>query len=439
MLDPAPSIRPSQSWCECSPLQVIHAIAPPQTVIHIGAGTGEGELHQWHTWGVPQALLLDADAARLVWAEQLAAANPGWQVCAAIVAEADDPVIYHYASNPAEDGLTPATMLLTLWPNLRATGQEQRTAQRLDTLLAQPGAPATAHGSTWLLVECLPALPILQGADRTLAHCLVIGVRALLQPVAGLTAGADLSSIASYLRGHGFKHVATVEGHQPAIGHALFVRDWQFALQQQRIDYSAHTHTATELQGSIAALQAQTDLLAKEKASLMAGNAQLIATATELGTQRDAETAAKAEAIAQLDRLRQQRVKIIADYDQLARARDELSLERDAEAAAKAEALAQRHTETLAKAAAQTQCNALSLEKVQLIAAHNALAQQKADLLVQLTTCQQEHATLLQRVQQLEAVNSARTYRQQMQQEELVKAEAQIDLIKDLIFREPGL
>ena len=52
---------------------------------------------------------------------------------------------------------------------------------------------------------------------------------------------------------------------------------------------------------------------------------------------------------------------------------------------------------------------------------------------------QQEATTLQQRNQQLEIDNQENTLRQQLLQEELIKAEAQIELIKDLLLREPGL
>jgi hypothetical protein len=44
-----------------------------------------------------------------------------------------------------------------------------------------------------------------------------------------------------------------------------------------------------------------------------------------------------------------------------------------------------------------------------------------------------------QRLQQQESDNLESSHRQQLMHEELVRAEAQIDLIKDLLLREPGL
>ncbi len=44
-----------------------------------------------------------------------------------------------------------------------------------------------------------------------------------------------------------------------------------------------------------------------------------------------------------------------------------------------------------------------------------------------------------QQIQQLEQEASESLHRQQLLHEELIKAEAQIELIKDLLLREPGL
>jgi hypothetical protein len=101
-------------------------------------------------------------------------------------------------------------------------------------VVAQTGMTSAPEGAnTWLLVDCLPALPILQGAVGTLARCSVVCVRALLQPVAGITGGATLQELDSFLHGHGFKRVDVQESLQPAVGHALYVRDWAQAQRAQ--------------------------------------------------------------------------------------------------------------------------------------------------------------------------------------------------------------
>ena len=451
MIPPTPPARLGRR--ESSPLQLLQALAPPQSLIHIGAGTGQGELHQWHSWGLPQVFVVDADIDRLTWVEPLAAANPGWQVREAIVADVDDTVTYYQASNPAEDGLFPAGPLRALWPNLRVTGQDQRAAQRLDTLLAQADAPTTAHGNTWLLIDCLPALPILHGAAATLRHCTVIAVRVLLQPVVGIGAGAGLSEIEDFLQRHGFKGVASIEGHQPAIGHTLFVRDWPAALQLQADCASAQAQLATEVQARLTELQDQLDRLRLQRSKLISDYDQLARARDQVGLERDQLAQEKSSLIVTQEDLTRAKAELTTQRDAEAQAKGAAITQRDQEAKAKAEALAQRDaqaqlaTERQASVATlQTQIDQLAQEKSSLIVTQEDLTRAKAELTTQRdaeaqakASAQQEIISLQQRIQQLEADTQQTQYRHQLQHEEMIKAEAQIELIKDLLLREPGL
>jgi hypothetical protein len=74
----------------------------------------------------------------------------------------------------------------------------------------------------------------------------------------------------------------------------------------------------------------------------------------------------------------------------------------------------------------------LTRAKAELTTQRDAEAQAKA-------SAQQEIISLQQRIQQLEADTQQTQYRHQLQHEEMIKAEAQIELIKDLLLREPGL
>src|SRR5690606_34859701 len=105
--------------------------------------------------------------------------------------------------------------LLGLWPNLRALPHSTQPARRLDTLLAQhplPGAlgdsPAApdAH-PIWLIIDCLPALRILQGAPRTLATVGVVCLRAVLDPARLDAPAASLAASTEFLAEHGFRCV----------------------------------------------------------------------------------------------------------------------------------------------------------------------------------------------------------------------------------------
>jgi hypothetical protein len=209
-------------------IELLHALFPPATLIHVGVGMGVGAMHQWHEWDVPQAWLIDADAAHLGWAKHLAEGKSGWTVLDAIIADANGEAEFFRASNPAESSLVATGKLAVFWPNIRLAEQLTRPVSRLDTLLEQyPQPPDTDDGAAaWLIVDCLPALRILKGAAATLDRCSVLWLRAVLQSMPGEEPDVTLDALASYLHPLGFRCIQIVEGNHPAIGEVLFVRDW---------------------------------------------------------------------------------------------------------------------------------------------------------------------------------------------------------------------
>ncbi len=214
----------------CYP-ELLRLIFPPQAVIHIGAGTGNGDMHLWRQWQVPCALIVDADEARLDWAVKVAADNPAWQVYSAVLAESDDEIDYYSASNPGEDGLISSEKLTVLWPNLRISKQIRCRGRRLDNLLNEEGLAALRKSSSvWVLIDCLSSMSILQGAGNELDRWSVLWLRVLLKPLIEDPAVATLNDIEAFLHPHGYRCVHIIEGNHPAIGEVLFVRDWHAVL-----------------------------------------------------------------------------------------------------------------------------------------------------------------------------------------------------------------
>jgi hypothetical protein len=168
---------------------------------------------------------------------------------------------------------------------------------------------------------------------------------------------------------------------------------------------------ATERQAALSKLQVPHDSLVQEKAKLIADSAELTMAKDQLSTQLAAETKARTEALAQ----------------------------RDTEAKAKAEAIAQRDAEAKAKSEAIAQRDQLAKDKAALTVARDEQAKLATERQAALVTLQQESETKLQRYQRMEADNQEHAMRQQMMQDELIRAEAQIELIKDLLLRDPGL
>jgi hypothetical protein len=471
-------------------LQALHALYPPALVVHVGAGRGQGELHSWRHWGVPQALLIDADEKRLEWASPQSLPTH-WHAISATLSDQAAPADYHLASNPDEDGLLPPQHLNPLWPNLRTAQVETRHTRTLDDLLQQAQLPAPAHPAAWLIIDCLPALQILKGSRAALAQTQVVCVRVAQL---GETPAAHIlhhDAVTAYLAPLGLVPVAQVEGNHPALSHVLYARHLHTLIANNDRLNQANAESSTALLCALAQCDAeakaklealnqrdqqtkttieaiaQCDLLGDAIAKLTADKdtltlanvdaaaahaaqtqARVAALAqrdaeakakVEAITQRDAESQAKTEALAQRDALTAEKAKLSADNASLTKSNADSAAAHAAETKARVAAVAQRDAEAKAKVEAITQRDALTKEKTKLITARDeqtalATTHQKS-LLVQ----QHDATALQQRNQQLEIDNQQNAIRQQLLQEELIKAEAQIDLIKDLLLRELGL
>lgn len=272
-----------------SPINVLRSIAAPRFVIHVGAGSGHGEMHQWRQWNVDRALIVDADVDRLAWAQPHVAGKPGWHARGGLLAETDGEADFHRATNPDEDGLIAPEHLRALWPNLHTAAHDRRVTRRLDELLSQTdGSTLDLDGPVWIIVDCLPALPILKGAGAHLDHSSVLWLRVLLQPVAGVGNDSLLESTEEFLEPLGFRCVHVSESNHPAVGHALFCRDWQ-AILQPRIE--AATRRGAELAKAQGALAEERTVLTEQCESLRREFDSLAKAHSALAEEKTAQTA----------------------------------------------------------------------------------------------------------------------------------------------------
>jgi hypothetical protein len=413
-------------------LEMARQLAAPQAVIHIGAGQGHGVLHCWQRWPVAHARIIDADESRLQWlpAQATSTAAPDWQALVAVVADRDGDVDFHPASNPAEDGLLPVSALLGLWPNLRALPHNTQPAQRLDTLLTRHPLPApSADAATWLIIDCLPALRILHGAADTLNRVSVVCLRAVLDPARLADPHASLAAAADFLAGQGFRCVHVGETNHPAVAEALFLRDDKTALQAA---LDAQAKLATERAAQIDDLtkaKATADKLAADRAAQLDALTQAKATAEQLAAERQTQLDALAQARDAQTQLATERAAQIDDLTKAKAAADKLAADR----AAQIDALTQaRDAQTKLATERAAQIDDLTKAK----AAADKLA---ADRAAQIDALKQDNAALTTERDALKQTISEGQHRQQLLEEEMIKADAQLELIKDLLLREPGL
>lgn len=400
----------------------------PDGVVHVGVGMGAGDMHCWRDWDIPNALLIDANEKRLKWAQRLAEATPGWHAEAAVLSEADQEVRLFEASNAAESGLVDPRQLAPLWPNLRAAGSSLIKSASLDSLLSrQQYARLRNCERPWLVIDCLPAARILKGAQHFLERCSAVWVRVLLES-AGCE-GAHLTDLDHLFDELGYTKLQVEEGNHPAVGEALFVRDWKSwyearvtllsdeatqakatsislrsevsrlserlehetkanlelqrllnALREQEDKLTASLRSLGEVRDSqdsaIADLKTEVQALVNANAGLQETHAQLAAALTaseELATQRQAQNVSLQQEIARLQSLS---TEVDASNAALVNARDGLRVEL-AEARKAQEEIVTRHQAAFEAAAAERDklIAALSTSEVHLEAAKTQIAE----------------------------------------------------------------
>ena len=428
-------------------------LSPPNVIRLVGAGNGRGIWAQWlaaHDQ-VP-ATLVEANS-QLFAALQRQQAIGNWgqaSLLNTVIAPTAGEVDFFTASLTAESGILPAEELRAVWPNVYTVATERRAATDLTALLQVDAEPSAAQ--QWLLLDCLPAAPLLRSAQAQLQHVDVVMVRVLqavdssITPLTGM--GACLEDVTKALPG--FRLLALQPSRHPALAHALFVRDHRSAAQQAlQIDLTQITEVCdAEAKARQAALQAQADLqalltkLQTENAELLqqlelqAQAQQALQTdLTQITEVCDAEAKARQAALqaqvelhAQLEKLQAENAKrrqqqelqaqvqqaLQADLAKISEARDADIKARQAdqhtlaELRAQVEELLAENAELLQQLELQAQAQqALQADLDQIVEARDAEAkasqtaqQAQADLQAQLFKVQAENAEALKKPDQ---------------------------------------
>ncbi|SEJ14417.1 hypothetical protein SAMN04244579_03276 [Azotobacter beijerinckii] len=468
---------------------LLQALFPPQSAILVGASQSNPNRLDWQSIPPENVLLIDAKQEALAGIKQNVALASDWQMRNAVLAESQGEAPFFSASNPGEDGLVPPQKLVSLWANLRPQGQRTCTTQTLQTLLSEPQlAPLASATNTWLVIDCLPALRILQGAGPLLKQWKVLWVRVLLAPLEDNEPGTTLAEIERYLADHDYRCIGCFEENHPHIGQAIFLHDTgdlntplaaaydvlnaeKLTLLGERdallLDKSALGAERDTLRQEKSNLLASCDTLGKEKAALVAARDEQTKLANERKAQIDALSREKADLLASRDTLIKEKTELAAARDALAKEKTALAATRDEQAKlanehkTQLDALAKEKTALIAARDEQAklanerkaQLDALAKGTAELVAIRDALVKEKTSLLAQLgEQTEKANALLLTRdnqtlilserdsqIHQFEAEYSENLARLRLMQDELVKGEAQIELIKDLLLREPGL
>lgn len=294
-----------------SMLLVLRKLTEPTCVVHVGAGRGVGELNAWQSWDVQKALIVDADADRLGWAQQLCAQHPGWKTSAQLISNQGVEAQYHLASNPDEDSLAPMHLMISIWPNIRTVKAQKIASVSLDQLLNDEFSHDLRQQTAgiWCLIDCLPADLILLSAEDSLAKMSVVVARVVLADLPSIESAGLLSTVSPYLQAKGFKCLQVIETTHPSIGYAVFVHDfkatYEHSVHNMHEQLQSMQLTITQQREQLSEQQLQVDRLVVDR------DTQLDAVARSFN-------AIEAKQL-EVDELKQQLVKmesVIAEADQ---------------------------------------------------------------------------------------------------------------------------
>lgn len=370
-----------------------HSTGPLATTLVIGAGNGSA-LANWRELGSTRLVMAEAHPRQ---AEELARrlrSDLGEELLAVAITPADQPTAALYAlNNPAYSSLQAPRGLLDCYPNLRTEAPLQTPATSLTSLLEQQALEASGDH---LLLLSAPgqAFALLHSAPHDLLQAfrwLLISTNS--EPL--YENEREPAAVTALLHDAGFDLAAEDPDALYPQASLLFERNPNAVRTlrlEREVDTLRNRLTATTQQAAKREAELQTQLSEQSAA---------LAEQTRLATERQA----------QLDQLTKEKAELTAARDALAKDKTALTQARDEQS--------QLATERKA------QLDKITTERDQL---QKSLNENKKAL---------EGAK--QQIQQLEEEASESLHRQQLLHEELIKAEAQIELIKDLLLREPGL
>lgn len=216
-------------------LQRIH---PPTDLIVVGAGSGGSVVREWGDSFVPRVLLIEANPDKCRSLEQLTHKYPGWNAIEALVGDSEETAEFYFGTNWAMNGIVPMRVLKQFWQNLRQTGKTDFRIFRLDKLLGASLSNELEESSVWLDIDCFPSLPIVKSASERLSSFDIVRCSFLTSNSHDVLGEPEIETVSEYLRGYGFIRVVIEHTNHPMFIRALFMKDWKSISFSQEIKLS---------------------------------------------------------------------------------------------------------------------------------------------------------------------------------------------------------
>jgi hypothetical protein len=362
-----------QSW-----LDHLRWIAPMTGVVHVGAGVGAATT-RYAEWEIPLVVLVEADERHHDKLNAAVQGRAGWSAHVALVSDTEGGKDFYVASNPNESGVLSPERLSGIWPNLKAKEQRSVTATTLASLLKTASLPSEMVN--WAIIDCIPALPIIKGSDQFLDEWEVIVARVVFDKSKLAENGAAKAELDTFLSTRGYRCLAWEEELQPAVGMALYVRDWKGWLRSCMTDVQTRVLEQTKI---AAERHARIEHLSKardDQSQLIAQCQQQVERLTKAADDQAELAEAQKSQLEQLTKACDEQAKLASEREQLV---EQLTKTRNEQVKVAAERQAQleQFKKTVDE---QTKMAAERLQQVeQLTQTQAALQQQVAQLKEQL-------------------------------------------------------
>jgi len=243
-----------QAW-----LDHLRLLFPPTGALVAGSGIGTW-VEPLKAWNVTDVVMTEADAAQIERMKKAHALPERWDLLNALVWSEPGERTFYYASNPAVNGVVSPETFLSLWPNLTTHKTEVREAVTIAQLLDNVNIESHIN---WFVIDCLPALPLLQGAGGRLGQCDVVLARVLADEAEVSAPAALKFELDQWLAAEGFRNAAVFEEHHPQVLLALYVRDFRTSLDRERTGSEHLPQEYETLQSQLKSLEEERDEQAK--------------------------------------------------------------------------------------------------------------------------------------------------------------------------------
>jgi hypothetical protein len=318
-------------------LDRVRNLYPIDGIVVVGTGSGANAT-MYMAADTPAAVLIEANAAHAGELADLARGHSGWAIHSAVVSDADHEVDFHIASNSTESSLIAPAALAPLWKNLTARRQERRSATTLAQLIGSSSSSSAQFN--WIVIDCLPSLPILGGAGELLLGADVVVVRVIMPEHLIPNVGASKAECDLFLTALGFRCIDVGLERHPMVGRALYVRDWKViaknasdklrageqSIMQMDLEHSRIESESLGHQDRTIGLSAELDALKAELRSLQLSSETLEKKANNLRVELAASLASLAEKRMDISGLR---TDLTHRVDELARANGQQSIAKE--------------------------------------------------------------------------------------------------------------